>query len=96
MNSPLALRVARVRVVDDVIEDLRRKLVELSDGRFSSEQIDPTASILDYGYADSLSAVRLLDFIEERYAVSVPETELVGRAHSLEGLAAHIERERSA
>ena len=81
--------------MDDVINDLRRKLIELSDGKFGSEEIDPAASILDYGYVDSLSAVRLLDFIEERYSVVVPETELVGRANSLEGLAAYVEQERS-
>ncbi len=63
--------------MDDVVGDLRRKLVELSEGALGFEQIDPTASILDYGYVDSLSAARLLQFIEKRYGVLVPQTELV-------------------
>ena len=81
--------------MDDVIGDLRRKLVELCDGKISLEQFDPSASILEHGDVDSLTAARLLEFIEERYDVVVPETELAGQAHSLEGLAAYVDRERS-
>jgi acyl carrier protein len=82
--------------VAEIVEELRRKLVELSEGRLDFEEIDPSVSILDYGYVDSLSSVRLLAFIEDRYGVEVPEVELVGRADSLERLAAAIERERAA
>lgn len=74
----------------EVVEALRRKVVELSEGNVGEDEIDPAASLLDHGYVDSLSSVRLLGFIKERFGVDVPETELVGRAHSLEGLAEFV------
>jgi acyl carrier protein len=79
----------------EIVEALSRKVAELSEGRLAFEDVDATASVLDHGYIDSLSAVRLLGFIEERYGVDVPERELVGRAHSLAGLAEYIERARA-
>jgi len=81
--------------VEDVENELRQKLVELSEGALGSEQLDPSASMLDYGYIDSLSAARLLQFVEERFGVEVPQSQLVGEAHNLSGLVAYIERARS-
>jgi len=88
-----AAPLARSGPPAELVHVLRRRVAEISDRGVAFDDIDPTVSILDYGYVDSVSSVRLLGFIEERYGVDVPETELVGRANSIEGLAEYIERE---
>jgi acyl carrier protein len=75
---------------DTIVGELCRQVVELSNGELPEQAIDASAPMLDYGYVDSLSAVSLLHFVEERYGVSVSEIELVGPLNSLETLARHI------
>jgi acyl carrier protein len=80
--------------VEEIQEQLRRYLVEASEGELRDEAIDPTASLLDYGYIDSLSAVMFLAHIEERYGVRIEDVELVEQSQSLEALAARIHAQR--
>lgn len=81
---------AAEEVDDSIVGELRRQVVELSNGELPEQAIDTSAPLLDYGYVDSLSAVTLLHFVEERYGVAVPEIDLVGPLNSLEALARHI------
>src|SRR5262245_43084845 len=48
-----------------IVNELRRHLVEFSDGRLRAEEIEPKCHLFDYGYIDSLTAVRLLAVLEE-------------------------------
>jgi len=73
-----------------IVDELRRQVVELSNGELPEQAIDASAPLLDYGYVDSLSAVTLIHFVEERYGVSVSEIDLIGPLNSLEALARHI------
>lgn len=77
----------------DVLADLEATVIQLSESKLAPGDLDPNGHMFDFGYVDSLSAVNLLGHIEERYGVSVPDVELVGRLSSLQALADHICRE---
>jgi acyl carrier protein len=92
-NSPAAEAKSPERASeadDTIVGELRRQVVELSNGELPEQAIDASAPLLDYGYVDSLSAVTLIHFVEERYGVSVSEIDLIGSLNSLEALARHI------
>jgi acyl carrier protein len=74
----------------EIRDELRRYLVEVSDGALSHDAIDPSAPLVDHGYVDSLSAVMFLAHVEERYGVRIEDVELVERITSLEAIAAHV------
>lgn len=77
----------------EVLADLEATVIRLSESKLAPGDLDPNGHMFDFGYVDSLSAVNLLGHIEERYGVSVPDVELVGRLSSLQALADHICRE---
>ena len=75
---------------------LRRFFAERSGGALTPDAIDPSVHLFNSGYVDSMSSLALLDFIDERYGVTVPEVELVGPLCTLAGLAGYVaERSRS-
>jgi acyl carrier protein len=74
----------------NLVEELRALLVEVSDGKLQSGEIDPAANLFDFGYVDSLSGVMFLARIEERWGVHVEDFDLVERFNTLEAVAAHL------
>jgi len=79
---------------EDLVEELRALLVEVSDGKLRAEQIDPTANLFDFGYVDSLSGVMFLARIEEQWGVHIEDFDLVERLHTLAAVAAHVQASR--
>jgi acyl carrier protein len=73
-----------------VESSLRRFFAERSDGELAPDAIDRTQYLFDAGYLDSMSSLTLLDFIEARYGVAVPEVELVGGLGTLASLAEYV------
>lgn len=73
-----------------ILEDLRKCIVESSEGKLSAYEVDARARLYDHGYVDSLSTASLLAFIHQRYDVEISEVDLVGRLSSLDALARHI------
>jgi acyl carrier protein len=76
--------------LDEVEATLRRFLAERSDGSLTPHAIDRTLRLFDAGYMDSMTSLALLDFLEERYGVEVPEVELVGGLGTLASLAEYV------
>jgi acyl carrier protein len=61
----------------DIRQDIERFIVEdlmLAD---SNTKLDPDSSLLDRGVLDSLSLLRLINFIEERLGVTVEDDEVL-------------------
>ena len=81
---------------DDWVEALRALLVEVSEGKLSAGDVDPSANLFDFGYVDSLSGVMFLARIEEQWGVHVEDFDLVERLNTLEALAAHLRASKSA
>jgi acyl carrier protein len=52
--------------------------------------------VFDAGYVDSMNSLTLLDFIEERYGVEVPEVDLVGGLSTVAALAEYVARHSTA
>jgi acyl carrier protein len=71
----------------EIEASLRRFFAERSGGALSADAIDPSVHLFNSGYLDSMSSLSLLDFIDERYGVTVPELDLVGPLCTLAGLA---------
>jgi acyl carrier protein len=69
---------------------LRRFFAERSGGALTPDAIDPSVHLFNAGYVDSMSSLTLLDFIDERYGVTVPEVDLVGGLCTLSGLAEFV------
>ena len=78
---------SRVAAVES---SLRRFFAERSGGALEPDAIDPTAHLFDAGYVDSMNSLTLLDFIEERYGVEIPEVDLVGGLSTLSALAGYV------
>jgi acyl carrier protein len=74
----------------EIEASLRRFFAERSGGSLTADEIDPRAHLFDAGYVDSMNSLTLLDFIEERYGVAVPEVELVGGLATLAALADYV------
>lgn len=75
-----------------VLDALKDKIVEFSNGQIERASIDLDSILFDFGYVDSLSAVTLISFIDEQYKVSVTELDLVGSLNTLQALSDHVER----
>lgn len=73
-----------------ILDDLRRQVAELSDGRLEPAEVDVQGHLLDHGYLDSLSAVMFIAHIEERYGVALDDVEFVESLNSIEAIAARI------
>ena len=74
---------ASAAAAENLVEELRALLVEVSDGKLGAQQIDPAANLFDFGYVDSLSGVMFLARIEERWGVHIEDFDLVERQHFL-------------
>lgn len=73
-----------------IVEELRSRIVEYSEGKLRAEEVDAGQSILDQGYVDSLSAVMLLAHIEERWGVTIEDTELLEGLNTLDAMAQRV------
>jgi len=73
-----------------LVEELRKLLAELSEGRLAAAEIDPAANLFDFGYVDSLSGVMFLARIEEQWGVHIDDFDLVERLNTLDAVAAHV------
>jgi acyl carrier protein len=78
----------------NLVEELRALLVEVSDGKLQAGNIDPAANLFDFGYVDSLSGVMFLARIEEQWGVHIEDVDLVERLNTLEAVAAHLRENR--
>jgi len=79
---------------DDLVEELRKLLAEVSDGKLQASGIDPAANLFDFGYVDSLSGVMFLARIEEQWGVHIEDFDLVERLNTLEAVAGHLRASR--
>jgi len=77
-----------------LVEELRKLLAELSEGRLAAAEIDPAANLFDFGYVDSLSGVMFLARIEEQWGVHIDDFDLVERLNTLDAVAAHVREQR--
>lgn len=73
-----------------IVDELRSRIVEYSEGKLREEDVDAGQSILDQGYVDSLSAVMLLAHIEERWGVTIEDTELLEGLNTLDAMAQRV------
>ena len=87
-RAKTATRAAATRA--EVEASLRRFFAERSGGALTPDAIDPSVHLFNAGYVDSMSSLSLLDFIDERYGVTVPEVDLVGGLCTLSGLAEFV------
>src|SRR5262245_47071529 len=78
----------------DLVDELRKLLAELSDGRLAASEIDPSANLFDFGYVDSLSGVMFLARIEEQWGVHIDDFDLVERLTTLGAVAARVREQR--
>ena len=85
---------ASAAAAENLVEELRALLVEVSDGKLGAQQIDPAANLFDFGYVDSLSGVMFLARIEERWGVHIEDFDLEERLNTLEAVAAHVRASR--
>ena len=79
---------------DNLVDELRALLAEVSDGKLQARDIDPAANLFDFGYVDSLSGVMFLARIEEQWGVHIEDFDLVERLNTLEAVAAHVRASR--
>jgi acyl carrier protein len=75
---------------ENLVEELRALLVEVSEGKLRADQIDPAANLFDFGYVDSLTGVMFLARIEEQWGIHIEDFDLVERLHTLEAVASHL------
>ncbi|MBF6063308.1 acyl carrier protein [Nocardia terpenica] len=62
----------------EIVEVIRKYLVEeVLEG--SATNLTADAPLLEWGVLSSLSTIRLVSFIAERFGVTVPTTEVVGQ-----------------
>jgi len=79
---------------EDLVEELRALLVEVSEGKLRATDLDPAANLFDFGYVDSLSGVMFLARIEEQWGVHIEDFDLLERLNTLEAIAAHVRESR--
>lgn len=79
----------------ELLEQFKQKICELSTGQLEADAIDPSASLFDFGYLDSLSAVTMISFIDTDYGVSVSEIDLVEELDNLQALVDRVARDRT-
>ena len=75
---------------EDLVGGLVALLVEVTDGKLQTSDIDPAANLFDFGYVDSLSGVMFLARIEEQWGVHIEDFDLLERLNTLEAVAAHL------
>ena len=61
----------------DIASTLERFIVDELMMSDKNTRVDPDASLLSSGVVDSLSLLRLISFIEERFGVTVADGEVV-------------------
>jgi acyl carrier protein len=88
------MAASRAMKGQDLVEELRALLVEVSDGKLAARDIDAAANLFDFGYVDSLSGVMFLARIEEQWGVHIEDFDLVERLNTLEAVAAHLRESR--
>jgi acyl carrier protein len=74
----------------DIAQVLLEHVANGSQGEFSPEDIPSDAGLFDEAFIDSISSIKFLDFISDRYGVDIDEVELVGRLGSVDALVQHI------
>jgi acyl carrier protein len=78
-----------------LLDRFKEKVAELSTGQLTPDTIDPRASLFDFGYLDSLTAVTMIAHIESEYGVSVSEIDLVEELDHLQALVDRVARDRT-
>jgi acyl carrier protein len=73
-----------------LVDELRARLVEYSDGKLRAYEIDAHGHLFDYGYIDSLSAVSFIALVEEEYGARIEDVELLDQLSTLDAIAARI------
>ena len=81
---------ASAATAENLVEELRALLVEVSEGKLRAQDVDPAANLFDFGYVDSLTGVMFLARIEEQWGVHIEDFDLVERLNTLEAVADHL------
>jgi acyl carrier protein len=85
---------ASAATAENLVEELRALLVEVSEGKLRAQDVDPAANLFDFGYVDSLTGVMFLARIEEQWGVHIEDFDLVERLNTLEAVADHLRASR--
>jgi acyl carrier protein len=85
---------ASAATAENLVEELRALLVEVSEGKLRAQDVDPAANLFDFGYVDSLTGVMFLARIEEQWGVHIEDLDLVERLNTLEAVADHLRASR--
>jgi len=80
--------------LDALIDDMRKKVAELSDGKLTAAAIDPAGHLFDFGYVDSLTAVSFLAYVEDRWGVTIEDVDVVEKLTTIRAIAEHVQRSR--
>jgi acyl carrier protein len=75
---------------EQVIGELRRHVVERSQGQVTAAQIDPDADLWKHGLLDSLTYVEFLGHIESRFGVTLSDHDISVACRTLALLAARV------
>lgn len=73
-----------------VVDLLRRDLVEISEGKLAESDVEPGGHLFDYGYLDSLTAVTFLARIEQRFGVVIEDLDLLETLTTLDAIATRV------
>lgn len=76
--------------VDSIVDELRQKVAELSEGKLTADGIDPAGHLFDYGYVDSLTAVVFMAYVEERWGVAIEDVELLEKLNTVRAIAERV------
>ena len=79
----------------DLLDRFKEKVAEYSTGQLTPDAIDPRASLFDFGYLDSLTAVTMISHIQSEYGVSVSEIDLTEELDHLQALVERVARDRT-
>jgi acyl carrier protein len=101
VDAPAAAQAPSLKAVSSndaefaaLVDELRQRLAEFSDGKLRAEQIDARSHLFDYGYIDSLSAVSFLALLEENYGTRIEDAELLDQLSTLDAIAVRIRSSR--
>jgi len=70
-----------------ILDELRAMVVSCSAAPLTPEVLDADGDLFELGYVDSVTAASFVDQVERRFGVTISDSELVGRLHSLAAIA---------
>ncbi len=81
--------------MNEIEQAILAHLAELNEGQPSSVPLTRDTGLLETGFLDSINLVRLIQFLEERFGVKVPDNELGPELFaSAATIAAYVEKKK--